>query len=123
MSRYGRDDDGDLPPRIAARPDPQQWDLDELMTLAEAAALHWPHGPLTARSLRTAIDDGMLPVVMVARKLLTSRRALQEMGRCQTRTKPEPAPNSPKHKRPPSADRDADAAYRRLMQTLEGKSG
>jgi hypothetical protein len=35
------------PRRVAARLDPQDWSADELMTLAEAAALLWPSGPLT----------------------------------------------------------------------------
>jgi len=42
------------PRRVAARPDPQMWSPGELMTFAEAAALFWPDGPLTASSLRTA---------------------------------------------------------------------
>ena len=115
------------PPRVAARPNPRQWDLDELMTLPEAAALIWPNGPLTARSLRTAVDDGMLPVVMVARKLMTCRRAIVEMGKCTVRTKPDTAPRK---EPPPAADKasravrpasrtgDATAAYDRLMRNL-----
>jgi hypothetical protein len=33
--------------RVKARPDPAQWEKDETMTLIEAAALFFPHGPLT----------------------------------------------------------------------------
>ena len=70
------------PPRVAKRPDPSSWDLDELMTLEEAAVLHWPDGPLTARSLRTAAEGGALGTVIVARKRLTTRRQIVEMSRC-----------------------------------------
>ncbi|MGA2491471.1 MAG: hypothetical protein ABSF67_00820 [Roseiarcus sp.] len=117
----GRDQSG-LPPRVAARPDTQQWGLDELMTLAEAAALHWPTGPLTARSLRTAVDDGLLPVVMVARKLLTSRRAIQEMGRCSTRMKPETGrkPDSPSTGAKASRQAAEDAFDRLMRETRLG---
>ena len=110
-----------LPPRIAARPNPSDWDNEELMTLAEAAALHWPHGPLTARSLRTAADAGQLPVVIVARKLLTSRRALQEMSRCHAKTPPEtaPRPASPG----PTPNGVSASAYERLMQKLGDRGG
>lgn len=33
--------------RAKARPDPTQWGEDEVMTLVEAAAIFFPHGPLT----------------------------------------------------------------------------
>jgi hypothetical protein len=33
-----------LPPRVASRPDPADWGPEELMTMAEAAALHFPSG-------------------------------------------------------------------------------
>ena len=117
MPSCRRDPGGAVPPRVAARPDPQRWGLDELMTLAEASALFWPHGPLTTRSLRTAADGGLLPVVLVARKRLTSRRAVEEMSRCAPRT-PATAPTRP---RPPPASPDAEApvsAYERLMLKL-----
>ncbi len=111
---------GALPPRVAARPAPQQWDLDELMTLAEAAALHWPHGPLTARSLRTAVDDGLLPVVMVARKVLTSRRAILEMSQCAPRTVPATGHDdvSPS-RRSKASGASAPDAFERLMREID----
>jgi hypothetical protein len=52
----------------------------ELMTFAEAAALMWPDGPLTASSLRTAYRAGELEVVVIARKLLVTKRALAAMA-------------------------------------------
>ena len=68
------------PRRIIARPDPALWSDEELMTFAEAAALLWPDGPLTASSLRTAYRAGELEVVVIARKLLVTKRALAAMA-------------------------------------------
>jgi hypothetical protein len=67
------------PRRVAARPDPKDWGADELMTFAEAAALMWPSGPLTASSLRTAYRAGELEVVMIARKMLVTKASLAAM--------------------------------------------
>ncbi|MCP1558837.1 UNVERIFIED_ORG: hypothetical protein M2438_002927 [Methylobacterium sp. SuP10 SLI 274] len=75
-----------VPARIVARPDPEQWKEDELLTLPEAAALLWPDGPLTVSSLRTAVRDGQLQVAVVAGKILTNRAALRLMGTCTTST-------------------------------------
>jgi hypothetical protein len=74
-----------LPRRVAARPDPSAWTDDELMTFAEAAALLWPQGPLTASSLRTAYRAGALEVTDLARKLLVTKRALKDMASAATR--------------------------------------
>lgn len=68
--------------RVLARPSPELWDLDELMSLPEAVRLFWPDGPLTVNSLRVAIRDGTLPVAIVAGKHLTTRRAVLEMSAC-----------------------------------------
>lgn len=76
-------DTTNIPERIARRPNPSQWGLDELLTLEEAAVLHWPQGPLTSRSLRTAADAGALGTVLIARKKLTTRRQIAEMSRCE----------------------------------------
>jgi hypothetical protein len=67
------------PRRVAARPDPAQWRDDELLTFAEAVALLWPDGPLTASSLRTAYRAGHLEVTEIARKLLVTKAALKRM--------------------------------------------
>ena len=69
-----------LPRRVAKRPDPKDWAADELMTFAEAAALLWPDGPLTASSLRTAYRSGELEVTLIARKLLVTKAAIQRMA-------------------------------------------
>jgi hypothetical protein len=68
-----------IPRRVAARPNPCDWADDELMTFAEAAALMWPQGPLTASSLRTAYRAKELEVVMIARKLLVTKSGLAAM--------------------------------------------
>jgi hypothetical protein len=73
------------PRRVAARPDPAQWSDDELMTFTEAVALIWPDGPLTRSSLRTAYRAGELEVVVIARKLLVTKRALAEMTKAASR--------------------------------------
>ena len=70
------------PPRIEARPHPTAWGRDELLTLEEAALLYWPSGPITARTLRTAVRDGDLAVARIAGKLFTSREALETMTKC-----------------------------------------
>src|SRR5689334_8351375 len=70
-----------LPPRVAERPDPAQWSADEFLTLGEAAALFWPRGPIREASLRTARRDGQLAVARIAGKLLTTRRAVEDMTR------------------------------------------
>jgi hypothetical protein len=82
-----------MPPRVAARPSPDQWSEDELMSLPEAAALLWPDpdAPLSTRSLRTAERDGQLAVFVIAGKMLTTRRALAEMGCCRRREADGPA--------------------------------
>lgn len=74
-----------VPRRVAARPSPEMWADDELMTFSEAAALLWPSGPLTASSLRTAYRGGGLEVVVIARKLLVTKRALAEMTKAASR--------------------------------------
>jgi hypothetical protein len=64
--------------RVRHRPNPQDWADDELMTLAEAAALFFPTGhPLTLSSLRNATRAGQLAIVTVAGKHLTTPRAVK----------------------------------------------
>jgi hypothetical protein len=67
------------PRRVAARPDPKDWQDDELLTFSEAAALLWPDGPISASTLRTAYRGGLLETTMLARKLMTTKRALSAM--------------------------------------------
>jgi len=107
--------DADRPRRIVLRPDPAAWGDDELLTLAEAAALLWPDGPLTAHSLHVAAAAGRLPVTMIARKLLTTKRALKEMSQCAARTDPATAANGANA--PRAGPRRRDDAYPRRRLT------
>lgn len=68
-----------IPQRVRARPDPAQWADDELLTLVEAAALLYPRGPLTARSLRTEAANGKLDAERIAGKLFVTPQAIREM--------------------------------------------
>src|SRR6266581_7362523 len=65
--------------RAKARPDPAQWGEDEVMTLAEAAAVFFPQGPLTLSSLRRAAAAGTLEIAKVAGKDLTTPRAIRKL--------------------------------------------
>lgn len=69
--------------RVADRPDPRSWGDDELMTLSEAARLHWPHGPITEHTLRTAVRDGRLAISQVAGKFFVTKRALADLSTCE----------------------------------------
>jgi hypothetical protein len=71
-----------LPPRVAARQDPSSWSMDELLTLREAAALHFSDGLFSSRKLHRARLAGLLGTVTVNGKIFTSRRAIDEMCRC-----------------------------------------
>jgi hypothetical protein len=83
--------------RVRQRPDPESWGLDEMLTLPEAALLHWPQGPLTVTSLRTAVRDGQLAVAVIAGKHFTTRRHLATLTACKmvAKTSAEPAPERP----------------------------
>jgi hypothetical protein len=67
------------PRRIAARNDPATYSDTDLLTLAEAAALMWPDGPVTESTLRTMYRAKKLTVVILARKLMTTKAYLREM--------------------------------------------
>ena len=68
-----------MPRRVLDRPRIADWDPDEPMTLPEAASVFWPDGPLTTKSLRTAVRDGQLAIAVVAGKQFTCPRAVKEM--------------------------------------------
>ena len=55
-----------LTARLVLRPSPDDWADDEPMTLKEAVAVFYPHGPLTVSSLRTEIANGRLATAKVA---------------------------------------------------------
>lgn len=89
-----------VPHRVAKRPTPDEWQVDELLTLPEAAALFWPDGPLTTTSLRTAVRDRQLEVAIIAGKFLTTKAAIHRMSACKIlkntdRCEPEEIDNAP----------------------------
>jgi hypothetical protein len=96
------------PARIEERPDPSAWGDDELLTLAEAAFLFWPAGPLSETSLRTAVRDRHLDVAEIAGKLLTSKSAIRRMSVCRPRAGQGPvvAPVDPPEDRKPPSNRE-----------------
>ena len=63
--------------RLRLRPLAADWESDELVTLAEAAALLFPRGPVTAASLRIAHHRGVLPTVDVSGRLHTTLAAVR----------------------------------------------
>jgi hypothetical protein len=97
--------------RVRARPDPALWADDELMTLVEAAALHWPNGPLTETSLRTAVRDGRLPISQIAGKFFMTKVALRALAVC------EPFRTAPSAQAP--AIRGSNAGYLADLAQLE----
>lgn len=98
----------ELPPRVAARPDPTQWRLDEFLTLPEAAVLFWPDGPIKTASLRTAQRDGQLAVARVAGKVLTTRGAVEDMVRGALLASPQAPRRKAERRAPPSKHPDAE---------------
>src|SRR6516164_3456496 len=65
--------------RAKARPDPAQWDGDEVMTLIEAVAVFLRRGPVTPSSVRRAAAAGTLEIAKVAGKDLTTPRAIRKL--------------------------------------------
>lgn len=104
-----------IPPRVAARPAPSQWDMDEVLTLPEAVALFWPHGPLTLNSLRRAVAKNQLPHVRIQRKLLTTRASILRLTQCATGSSSDLSPGSS------DAAADDQAERERLRQAVYGR--
>lgn len=98
-------------PRIAARPDPSMWAPDELLTLAEAAELLWPDGPIVTSTLRTAARQGKLGIAEIAGKFFTNLHELAVMSRCSPMPAPAP-PEAPKEPRKPRILSREEAAAR-----------
>jgi hypothetical protein len=106
------------PERVRARPDPGQWGDDELMSLAEAAALFWPHGPLTTTSLRTAVRDRRLDVAEIAGKILTNKLAIRRMCVCGPRGEPNPSTRPQQEPLQPALKPPTDREIiRRMLKT------
>lgn len=109
-----------LPDRVRLRPDPAQWGPDELMSLAEAAALFWPAGPLRTSSLRVAHRNGQLSVAVIARRHLTTRASIEAMAldnlrKLAPRAVPRPAEPAPAS---PDAETQGDRLRRRIGQCV-----
>jgi hypothetical protein len=104
------------PARVMARPSPDRWREDELMTLPEAVALFWPNGPLTVTSLRTAGHEGSLEITAVAGKFFVTPAAIRAMGRSVV---PKPAPCPPA----PTAPFDASSDLLRRIADARGRAG
>lgn len=79
--------------RIGERPDPAVWADDELITLAEAAHLFFPHGPLTLGGLRSAIARYELTSVSINNRVYTTPGAIRSLIR-PAPAAPEPTPPS-----------------------------
>lgn len=58
------------------------------MSLAEAAALFFPAGPIRVSALRTAIRRGELGWVMIAGRIYTTPAAVAVMAGCRTSESP-----------------------------------
>lgn len=65
--------------RLVARPAIDQWADDEIVTLEEARALFFPHGPLTVKSLRSAVRLGQLASASIAGRLYTTPSAVRSL--------------------------------------------
>lgn len=116
--------------RVKLQPLPEQWAADESMTLFEAVAVFFPHGPLTLSSLRTEAKAGRLAVCRVAGKDLTTPGAIKELVTpCRAENPSHPAsisePNATERRSGSSstvAGKSAQAAARRTLQELRQRS-
>jgi hypothetical protein len=77
--RRGRNARADPLRRLRERPRVGQWADDELLSLEEACSLFFPHGPLTVKSLRSAIRLGQLASASIAGRLYTSPSAVRAL--------------------------------------------
>jgi hypothetical protein len=68
--------------RAAERPKPEDWAMDEPMTLPEAVAVHWPRGPLKVATLRKLILEGRLPFTKLGKPYMVTREGLKVLGQC-----------------------------------------
>jgi hypothetical protein len=106
------------PVRIVARPHASMWSPVEILSLAEAACLYWPHGPLTTKSLRTAARDGSLAVTWIAGKVFTSPQAIAEMTKPSRSGRPRDwrAARSDSAGEPPLRSETGQALMRRVAE-------
>jgi hypothetical protein len=81
--------------RLKERPTADAWGDEEMVSLAEAVALFFPSGPLTASSLRAARRRGELACVEVCGRAFTTPRAIRDMmtpALAQTPSRGDPVP-------------------------------
>ena len=83
--------------RAQQRPRPEQWATDEVMTLAEYAAVFWPAGPVTVSSLRTEIAKGRLTPARVRGLLWITPASVRALFQ------PEPARACPDVRKAPAS--------------------
>jgi hypothetical protein len=100
--------------RLRTRPRADAWGDDELVSLAEAAALFFPFGPLTASSLRAARRRGELACVEVCGRAFTTPRAIRDMRTPSLASDPSQGDAVPVGRR----DENAGAALAELRRRL-----
>ena len=100
--------------RARRLPAPSDWADDDAMTLAEAVAVFWPHGPLTIASLRTEIRKGRLTRAQVAGKDFVTPRALRALF------EPATCPAAPKA---PASTSVAASSTKAAASPTSGSSG
>ena len=107
-----------IPPRVAARPSPEDWLDDSPISLMEAAALFFPDGePLSEKSLRHAARTGKLAITVVAGKILTSPAAIRDMLKPKL-VAPPAAAQPPPAQPPPPADPIATPGMSRARRKM-----
>ncbi len=65
--------------RLVDRPAVDQWAEDEILSLEEARALFFPRGPLTVKSLRSAVRLGQLASASIAGRVYTTPSAVRSL--------------------------------------------
>ena len=75
--------------RLTERSALWQWSENELVSLAEGAALLFPHGPFSTASLRNASKKGDLAVISVGGKIFTTIGNLRRMSTPHTTERPQ----------------------------------
>ena len=110
-SRGRIDDRADPLRRLVGRPAVYQWADDEIVTLEEARALFFPNGPLTVKSLRSAVRLGQLASDSIAGRLYTTPSAVRSLLEPQLRRDAKDTCGSAESmddRRSPRSDREAE---------------
>ncbi len=75
--------------RVAEKPNPADWGMDEPLTLYEAVALLWPNGPVKVATLRAEIHAGRLPYRRIGKAFCVTREGLATLGQCALKGAPD----------------------------------